>query len=66
MSYNCRSIRNKHFEVASLMQQNDIDIALIQETWLRDTDGFIIKNIEDHDYYVKSYRKPKKSDLGEV
>ena len=64
MSYNCRSIRNKYTEVISLMQQNDTDIALIQETWLRDSDGFIIQSIEEYGYKVKAYRKPRDTELG--
>ena len=64
MSYNCRSIRNKTPDVMSLIENNDVDVALIQETWLRETDCSILYEIEELGYTLKSYRKPRKTELG--
>ena len=34
MSLNCRSLRNKVVELKVLLETHEIDIALLQETWL--------------------------------
>ena len=34
LSFNCRSIRNKVTELTSKLDELDIDICMLQETWL--------------------------------
>ena len=57
-------MRNKVQSVMSFLEENLIDIAFIQESWMRKCDGHIIREIEEYDYKFISYRKPRRLDLG--
>ena len=64
MSFNARSIRNKIESLMAYLTDFSIDIILLQETWLRKSDGAMIKSIEEYGYNVLSSRKRRKIDLG--
>ena len=64
ISLNCRSMRNKMQSIMSFLDENSIDIAFIQESWLRKSDGHIINEIKEYNYKVISFRKPRKLDFG--
>lgn len=40
MFWNCRSIRNKIFELIHFLNSNNVDICLLSETWLSDENTF--------------------------
>ena len=61
---NTRSLRNKIDEVLSVVEDFDTDIAFIQETWLKSSDGAIRSKIKQHGFSLSTCRKPRKSDLG--
>ena len=48
MSFNSRSIRNKIPAILSFFKESNLDIALLQETWLNKGDKSIISEIEDY------------------
>ena len=61
---NTRSIRHKVLQVMSYLTENNIDIAFIQESWIKKTDGHLITEIKEFGYSLISYRKPRRLDLG--
>ena len=61
---NARSLRNKVDEVLSVVEDFDTDIAFIQETWLKSSDGAIRSKIKQHGFSLSTFRKPRKSDMG--
>ena len=50
VTFNCRSIRNKTQEILSYLDENNVDIAVLQETWLNRGD----KNARKPEFYLKS------------
>lgn len=44
VSYNCHSVKNQQHELANFLQDHDIDIALLQETFLKPRDTLRIPN----------------------
>ena len=64
LSLNTRSLRNKVGDIISILKDFKTDIAFIQETWLKSTDGAIYAQIKEHNFKVHTFRKPRKSDLG--
>jgi len=48
-----------------LITTNNIDIALLQETWLRKVDSAIVSEIKEFNFEVFQERKPRKIDVGE-
>ena len=46
------------------LRENDIDVALIQETWLKKSDKSIIAEIKEFGYNTLSFRKSRRVDLG--
>ena len=48
----------------SYLDDNDIGIAFVQETWLRKSDGHIKAQIEEYGYCIMSYRKRRRLDFG--
>ena len=52
MSFNCRSIRNKIPGTIEYIKDNNIKVALLQETWLNDGDGAVIAEIKDYNYQI--------------
>ena len=57
-------MRNKVAGIMTLLSDNNIDVALIQETWLKKSDKSIISEIKDFGYNTLSFRKPRRADLG--
>ena len=57
-------MRNKVDDVISILEDFKTDIAFIQETWLKSTDGAIYAQIKEHNFREHTFRKPRKSDLG--
>ena len=57
MSFNCRSIRNKVGDVLSYLKDHNIDLCLLQETWLNQGDSSIIQEIKERGYTVHSQRR---------
>ena len=57
MSFNCRSIRNKVIPVLSHLSDNNIDICMLQETWLNKGDSSVIQEIKEQGYSLYSQRR---------
>ena len=57
LSFNCRSIRNKVTELTSKLDELDIDICMLQETWLSRGDESVIAEIKDHGFEILSKRR---------
>ena len=57
VSFNCRSIRNKVVTVLSYLKDHNIDICMLQETWLNKGDSSVIQEIKDHGYNLHSQRR---------
>ena len=57
-------MRSKIQAIMSYLRDHSIDIAFIQESWLRKSDGHLIKQIEEYNYKIVSFRKPRRLDLG--
>ena len=47
-----------------MLEDFNIDIAFIQESWLRASDRAIFSQISEHGFSVHSFRKARKVDLG--
>ena len=52
VSFNCRSIRNKTQSILSYLDENKIDVACFQETWLDNGDSNILVEIKEYGYHV--------------
>ena len=52
---NCQSVRNKIAEVVQHLQANDVDICMLQETFLTDNDGALLKEINEFGINVSSF-----------
>ena len=52
MSFNCRSIRNKIQGTMDHIKDNNIKVALVQETWLTQGDGAVIAEVKDYNYGI--------------
>ena len=57
-------MRSKIQSIMSFLDENSIDIAFIQESWLRKSDGHIISEIKEYNYQIITYRKSRRLDLG--
>ena len=64
LNCNCRSIRSKVPQIMEFITDTDIDIVLLQETWLKKSDTAIIFNIQEYNYEILQTRKPRASDTG--
>ena len=62
ISFNCRSIRNKTQAVLSYLDENNIDLACFQETWLNEGDGSILVEIKEYNYNI--INQPRRSKKG--
>ena len=62
-SFNSCSVRNKVVAVLTYVKDNDIDVCMLQETWLNKGDSSIIQEIKDHGYNIHSQRRLK-GDIG--
>ena len=47
-----------------LIVNENVEIAFIQETWLKKSDGYLIKQIEEYGYRIISERNERLNDLG--
>ena len=54
LSFNCRSIRNKVTELTSKLRELDIDVCILQETWLSRGDESVIAEIKNHGFKILS------------
>ena len=61
---NTRSVRNKILPFMSYLEENYVQIAFIQESWIKRSDGHLHRQIEEFGFSVMSYRKPRRLDLG--
>ena len=59
MSFNCRSIRNKTTGILTHLSERNVDIAFLQETWLKKSDGAIISEIKEYGYHTIMFSKPR-------
>ena len=57
LSFNCLSVRNKVPTVLKHLKDNDIDICMLQETWLNKGDSSVMQEIKDHGYNIISQRR---------
>ena len=48
----------------SYFEENYVQIAFIQESWIKRSDGHLHRQIEEFGFSVMSYRKPRRLDLG--
>ena len=64
LSFNCRSIRSKVLQIFDYIIENNIDIALVQETWLRKVDTAIAVQSKEYNFKIEQVRKPRILDIG--
>ena len=57
-------MRKKVVSMMTYLKHNHIDVALVQETWIRKCDSHILKQIKEYEYHVLSYRKPVSLEWG--
>ena len=57
-------MREKVPNIMNFLKENDIDIMLVQETWVRKCDGHIIKQVKEYGFKFVSCRKSRKIDWG--
>ena len=57
-------MRNKLPLIMSFLEDNNVHLAFIQETWLRKSDGHLLSEIKEYGYDIISYRKSRKLDFG--
>ena len=58
LSFNCRSIRNKVTEVTSKLEELQVDVCMLQETWLSKGDESVIAEIKDYGFEMITRRRP--------
>ena len=66
LSFNCCSIRSKVPQIFDYIIEKNIDIALVQETWLRKIDTAIVAQIKEYNFKIEQVRKPRILDIGGV
>ena len=64
VSFNGRSIRNKLVSIMTYLKEKHVDIAFVQETWIRKSDGHLLTQIREYGYDLILYRKVRRLDLG--
>ena len=57
-------MRNKVVQIMTYLENNLIDVALIQESWIRKCDSHILKQIKEYKYHIMSYRKARSLEWG--
>ena len=57
-------MREKVPNIMNYLLENNIDIILVQETWVRKCDGPIIKQVKEYGFNFSSCRKSRKIDWG--
>ena len=63
LSFNCRSIHSKVPQILDYIIENNIDIALVQKTWLK-VDTAIVAQIKEYNLKIEQVRKPRILDIG--
>ena len=66
MSLNCRSVRNKIQDLLSLIEEYDLDIVCLQETWLGKGDKAILAEIKEHGLDIISISRTQQNTGGGV
>ena len=51
-------------QILDFISDSKIDIALIQETWLRKTDSYLVAQIPEYNFEVIQIEKPRLLDVG--
>ena len=64
LSFNCCSIRSKVPQICDFLTNQNIDIALLQETWLKKSDSAIVAEMLDYNINTIQVRKSRIFDLG--
>ena len=57
-------MREKVPNIMNYLKENNIDVMLVQETWVRKCDGPMIKQVKEYGFKFLSYRKSRKIDWG--
>lgn len=58
IQFNIRSLKNKFNEFSAYLAQNQIDVALLSETWLTEKDENIyLKHLKDYNYFMEYSKK---------
>lgn len=58
IQFNIRSLKSKFNEFSAYLIQNQIDVALLSETWLTEKDENIyLKNLKNYNYFIKYSKK---------
>ena len=57
---NCRSIRNKTTQLKTLLEENDTDVALLQETWLHKGDNSIYAEFREKGFKIFKLERAEK------
>ena len=57
-------MRKKVPDIMSYIIDNNIDVTLIQETWIRKCDGDILTKVKEYGYDIRTYRKRVKLEWG--
>ena len=52
VSFNGRSIRNKLASIMTYLKDEDVDLAFVQETWIRKSDGHLSTEICEYEYDI--------------
>ena len=63
MSFNCRSLRLKVPQVLDMAAENEVDILLLLETWLRKSDTALITQIQEYKFEIVQAQKNRKVDI---
>ena len=50
VSFSCQSIVGKSLEVLEYFEDNNIDIAICQETWMKRSDKHIVNEAQEYGY----------------
>ena len=66
LSFNCRSLRNKLPEIMSKLYDLDIDVYVLQGTWISKGDSTVLAEIKDFGYEVRSRRRRSDNKGGDV
>ena len=64
MSLNCQSLRNKVYSVLNFIEENNIVIACLQETWLGHGDKNVYQSIHEYGYNTIKYERNKDTKKG--
>ena len=66
LNFNCHSICSKVPQIFDYIIEKNIDIALVQETWLKKVDTAIVAQIKEYNFKIEQVCKPRILDIGGV